>query len=297
MLLCGAGLPNGSLRAVRGVEALQREVEVLDRFLEGIAYRHRLDEGAAYRRVRIVLDRRVGDVEAGAAQDGLDGVGRLRGAGRQRLDSVELLVLEVLERQRDLREQPVGAVRDRFVRRRIGKLRRLLRRDAHDGVDGPAGVGAASVRQRLLVGQGNGARRLHAALLGAAEQRVELAVALGKGELLPHQLLDLAFDDLLVEQLAAGDAVDLGAKGGDAVLVVVLHAGLARHGRADQVVAQHEIGGGGEVADREHAGKAERDRRHPGADGHVTNLVAARQDHDMLLRAFSEDAVFRTLRH
>ena len=122
-------------------------------------------------------------------------------------------------------------------------------------------------------------------------------MALGKRKLLLHQLLDLLLHDLLVEELAAGDAIDLRAQRGDAVLVVMLHAGLACHGGADQVVAQDEIGGGGKVADGEHAGKAEADGGHPGADGHVTDLVAACQDHDMPLRALSEDAVFRTLRH
>ena len=57
---------------------------------------------------------------------------------------------------------------------------------------------------------------------------------------------DLGFHHLLVEHLAAGDAVDLRAQRRDAVLIGVLHARLPRDGGADQIVAQHEIGGGQE---------------------------------------------------
>ena len=90
-----------------------------------------LHEGAADRRIRIALGGRLlGDVEPAAAQNGLDGIRRFRGAGRQRLDPADLLVFQVLQRQRDLGEQPVGTVCDRFARRRIGELLRLLRRAA-----------------------------------------------------------------------------------------------------------------------------------------------------------------------
>ncbi len=83
-------------------------------------------------------------------------------------------------------------------------------------------------------------------------------MARGERHLLLHQLVDLVFDHLLVEKLTRGDAVDLRAKRGDAVFIIMLHAGLARHGGADQVVAQHEIGRGKEITDRQRRRRSRR---------------------------------------
>ena len=112
--------------------------------------------------------------------------------------------------------------------------------------------------------------------------------------LLLQQLFDLVLDDLLVEKLATGDAVDLGAQGGDPVFIFMLHARLAGHGATDQIVAQDEIGGRREIADGEKTeDEADGERRHPGLEGHVANLVAACQNDDVLLRAFAENPAFR----
>ena len=66
---------------------------------------------------------------------------------------------------------------------------------------------------------------------------------------LPAQdLVELLLELLLVEQLAARHAVDLGAQLGDAVLVAELHLGLARDQPGQHVVAEGEIGGGGDAS-------------------------------------------------
>ena len=57
-----------------------------------------------------------------------------------------------------------------------------------------------------------------------------------------HDLIELRLELLLVEQLPAGDAVDLGAQFGDAVLVGELHLRLARDQPRQHVVVECEIG-------------------------------------------------------
>ena len=60
---------------------------------------------------------------------------------------------------------------------------------------------------------------------------------------LPAQnLLELLLVLLLVEKLAAGDAVDLCAQLGDAILVAELHVGLPGDQSGQHVVAEGEVG-------------------------------------------------------
>ena len=72
-------------------------------------------------------------------------------------------------------------------------------------------------------------------------------------------MVELLFVLFLVEQLAARNAVDLGAQLGDAILVAELHLGLAGDQPGEHVLAEGEIGGG-----------ADRPQRHDdeGADHH-----------------------------
>ena len=58
-----------------------------------------------------------------------------------------------------------------------------------------------------------------------------------KRRLPAQQIVELLLELLLVEQLPAGGAVDLGAQFGDAVLVGVLLLGLARDQAFEHVVA------------------------------------------------------------
>src|SRR5690606_19779639 len=84
--------------------------------------------------------------------------------------------------------------------------------------------------------------------VGATEQRSETAMSLGQLRLALQKLAHLALHELLVEQLAAGDAVDLRAQGGNPIFIGLLHPRLPRNRGADQVVAQDEVGGGEQVS-------------------------------------------------
>ena len=97
-----------------------------------------------------------------------------------------------------------------------------------------------------------------------------------------HDLVELLLELLLVEQLAAGHAIDLGAQLGDAVLVGELHVGLARDQPRQHVVAEGEIGGGGERPARHDHERAdhdpEGDRAEPDlAAGMEQRVVGARR--------------------
>ena len=95
----------------------------------------------------------------------------------------------------------------------------------------------------------------------------------------------------------ANPVIDLGTQCRDPVFVFVLHPGLTGHRAADQIVAKDQVGGGAEVADRHDPGKAKGKRGHPGSDRHVADLVAARQDDDMLLPPLPEDLICCLARH
>ena len=100
----------------------------------------------------------------------------------------------------------------------------------------------------------------------------------GKLRLAVQEFGDLLLHQLLVEQLAAGDAVDLGAQRRNAVLVGLLDARLASRARADQVVAQDEVGGGKKVADGNREQRRAGERGDPRPNGEVPDVVAARND-------------------
>jgi hypothetical protein len=59
-----------------------------------------------------------------------------------------------------------------------------------------------------------------------------------------HDLFELLVELFLIEQLAAGRAIDPGAEFGDAVFVGVLHLGLARDQPRENVVTKGEVGCG-----------------------------------------------------
>ena len=100
-----------------------------------------------------------------------------------------------------------------------------------------------------LVGRSGGAMRA-----GWIEPVVGIVAGERRGALLQRglplqQRVELLLELLLVEQLPAGDAVDLGAQFGDAVLVGELHFGLAADQAREHVVAEGEIGAGGDRPD------------------------------------------------
>ena len=100
---------------------------------------------------------------------------------------------------------------------------------------------------RRLAGRRIGHRR-RAALDRAGRRRIghagERRGARFQRRLPAHDLLELLLELLLVQQLPAGDAVDLGAKFGDAVLVGELLLLLPRDQPRQHVVVEGEIGAG-----------------------------------------------------
>ena len=61
------------------------------------------------------------------------------------------------------------------------------------------------------------------------------------------EALHFGLDRFLIEKLAAGQPVDVGAERGDAIFIGVLHPRLARDRCREKVVAENEIAGGGEI--------------------------------------------------
>ena len=90
-----------------------------------------------------------------------------------------------------------------------------------------------------------------------------------------HDLVELLVELFLVEQLAAGGAIDLGAQFGDAVFIGVLHLGLARDQPRQDVVAKREIGRGRRRPHAEHDDRADHDPEH---DRTEPDLLAGMDD-------------------
>ncbi len=83
-----------------------------------------------------------------------------------------------------------------------------------------------------------------------------------QGGLAAHDLLELLVELFLVEQLAAGGAIDLGAQFGNAVFVGVLHLRLACDQPGENVVAEGEISRGRSRPHSEHRHGADHDPEH-----------------------------------
>ena len=97
----------------------------------------------------------------------------------------------------------------------------------------------------------------------ATAEAAERAGARLQRRLPAQDLVELLLVLLLVKQLAAGDAVDLGARLGDAILVAELHVGLSGDQPGEHVVAEGKIGGGG---DGPHRHDHQRAHHHPEGD-------------------------------
>ena len=74
-----------------------------------------------------------------------------------------------------------------------------------------------------------------------------------------ENLVELLLVLLLVQQLATGDAIDLGAQLGDAILVAELHVRLPRDQSREHVLAKGEVGGGRDAPDRHDHQRADHD--------------------------------------
>src|SRR5262249_41008367 len=124
---------------------------------------------------------------------------------------------------------------------------------------------------------------------GAVENRAEPAVTGGELGLPFQQLGNLVLHELLVEELTAGDAVDLRPQRRDAILIGLLHASLARQVRTDQVIAQHEVGCREQVADGDRKERRSCERGQPGPDREMPYLIAAGDDDRMGFFTPAED--------
>ena len=133
-------------------------------------------------------------------------------------------------RRHRARFQPRLAIRRRRVDHRAVDRGGLGRSAAADGIEN---VLALVVRLAGRAGRGR---------VGADGR--ERGRARFQRRLLAHDLIELLLELLLVEQLAAGDAVDLRAQFGDAVFIGELHFGLACNEPLEHVVVEREIGAG-----------------------------------------------------
>ncbi len=170
-------------------------------------------------------------------------------------------------------------------RRRLGR-RRIGRGGAGRGLDGAGGDRIGDARQ-------GGRARF-------------------QGRLAAHQLIELLLELLLVQELPAGDAIDLGSQIGDAILIGVLHVGLAGDQAGQEIVAKGEISGGGDRPYRHHHQRADhRPERHR-SEAHLAaamiERVVAGDDPGATRRAVGagpgralpvagEAAIGRTVRH
>ena len=111
----------------------------------------------------------------------------------------------------------------------------------------------------------------------------------GKLGLAVEEFGDFLLHQLLVEQLAAGDAVDLGAQRRNAILIGLLHACLPRRGGADEIVAQHEVGRRQQIAYGNRRQRRAYERGKPGAYGEMPYLIAPGDDDRVGFSASAED--------
>ncbi len=144
-----------------------------------------------------------------------------------------------------------GGEDDRVADRRRLQLRRGGRGHRRAAVRGPDRAGA-----QHIAGQRIGA---------LLERRLAL-----------QQFLQLLLELLLVEQLPAGDAVDLRAHLGDAVLIGELHLRLAADQAGEHVVAEGEIGAGRDRPDRHHDQRPDHDPERDRADADLTAAMLER---------------------
>ena len=212
----------------------------------------------------------------------LDRIGGLRGVLGQRVDPVELRALDRAERLIERDEHAVCAVgrrlrRDRGARRPEGERRRsgCPSLPAAKAVRSAASAEPASACRSGFAGEtepfgsivvpGCGSKSPWRSLSGLAGQK----------------LAQLAGHLLLVDQLAAGDAVELGTQRRNAILVGFLKAGLAGRDGPDQVVTQHQVAGGQQIERPEQEQGAAAQRHQRGPHREAADLLAAGDDHRM----------------
>ena len=165
------------------------------------------------------------------------------------LDLGELIGLR-RNHQRRAQFKPRLAIGRRHEDHGVADRRRLWRAGRRLGC-GAAALRANRAGHRRI---GNGAKRS-----GARFQR----------GLATHDLVELLVELLLVQQLPAGSAIDACAQLSDAVLIGVLHLGLAGDQPRQHIVAEGEVSGGRRRPHAEQGDGANPDPEHHGGETHL----------------------------
>ncbi len=153
----------------------------------------------------------------------------------------------------------------------------LGRRQEDHGVVDRRGLGDCGRRQRQGARRG-GARRVAVDRAGrrCVGEGGERRVALFERCLPPRHRLQLAFHLLLIEQLAAREAIDLAAQVRDAILVGELHLRLPGEQAGQYVVAERKVGGGHRGPAGHHDQRADDDPERDRADADLLSGMTKR---------------------
>ena len=139
---------------------------------------------------------------------------------------------------------------------------------------GSGSLAEAAARQRR-------SRRCPGRKTGAARRLAQAGddvLACVERGLTAEQAVHLGVEGLLVEELAAGQPVDVGAERRNPVLVGLLHPALAGDGRGKQVVAEDEVARRGEIEDGEEDTDDRNAARKPGPDRKRADVLSASDD-------------------
>ena len=186
-----------------------------------------------------------------------------------------LTAFDLIERRLQADEDVVDALDLReLVRPRIDDRRgsgfqpgfAIRRRHENHGVVDRRGFWQAG---RACIGGRGAARRLDRSGDRRIGDRAQRGRAGFQGGLAPHDLIELLVELLLIEQLPAGGAIDLGAQFGDAVFIGVLHVRLSRDQSRQHVVAEREIGGGRGGPCAQYRDRPDHDPEHHGSEPHL----------------------------
>ena len=123
------------------------------------------------------------------------------------------------------------------------------------------GFGVPEASRGLICGSGPCLRPDRSGRCGVRHRAQRRGAGFQRG-LAAHDLVELLVELLLIQQLPAGGAIDLGAQFGDSVFIGVLHLGLAGDQPGQHVVAKREIGGGRGRPHAEHDDGADDDPEH-----------------------------------
>ena len=257
-------------RPVETLDLGAGDVDPVELALEGAGVGRKLDrnEGTAHGRAR----RRgfqLRHVEAEIAEDAAHPAHARFHAVFDRVERRHLAALDLVERGLQADQNVVDALDlgelvglDGGDDRRARFQPRLAVRRRHEDHGVADRRRFRRARRRRIVGRGTPRRRPDRSGDAGIRNGAERGGARFQRGLAAHDLVEFLVELFLVEQLAAGGAIDFGAQFGDAVLVGVLHLGLAGDQPGQDVVAEREIGRGRRRPHAEHGHGADHDPEH-----------------------------------